>query len=48
MRYLTALAFLASLSAVPAMLAAQDAELNAAAEREAAEADAALVPAATK
>ncbi len=41
MRYLAALAVLASLSAVPAMLAAQEAELNATAERDAAEADAA-------
>ena len=41
MRHLAALAALASLLALPAMLAAQQAELNAAASRDAAEADAA-------
>src|SRR5262245_56200489 len=40
MRYLAALAAVASLLAVPALLSAQDAELNGAAEREAAKADA--------
>ena len=46
MRYLAALAVLASLSAIPVMLAAQEAELNAAAERDAGEADAAKADAA--